>query len=502
MKHLPFRIPGIVFAVFFIALLSTACKGPETTVIRQVPTTATTDTVAQRDTTATGPSAIFRQLNIGELNRIPTLDPLFAQNASTMRTLQLVYEGLVRYDAKGSVVPGIAKEWTVSPDSLTYQFTLRNNTYYHDSDAFSNGIGRKLVAGDVKYAFERMAKIHVPENAAQLFMDIKGFQPYYREQHHVFNPEQRILSGVTGITTPDDSTVVFTLAKKDSHFLQKLSSPYAVIYPREAVTDNTPSQFKAVGAGPFTLSQRRGDSLYVFAKFKEYYNSGQPAINRVDVKVMSNESDLFKAFARGEIHLIPELGPGIMGSVLNSQGTLQPGYASDYSLSRPGGKTYYTLNFNRDAELSEEKALATGAVIDSTFRFSDLPGGIISFMNVSNHNSSVEFVRGDTVNITYSDDIFINRFISKLNSDLQRRGTNLQMNAIRTPTRNIGLYMHSNIPFYSGQSWPYGLDHYTLAGFSTTHLALYRNDINNLSFNIYPWWLDLRTVTLPALDNL
>ncbi|MGK7369613.1 MAG: ABC transporter substrate-binding protein, partial [Candidatus Halalkalibacterium sp. M3_1C_030] len=393
-------------------LIASGCKGPETTVVRQNPITASPDTAATTDTTASEPSAAFRQINIGEVNPIPTLDPLFANNASTMRAVQLVYEGLVRFNSTGTVVPGIAKSWTVENDSLRYTFTLRNNVYYHDSNAFSNGVGRKLKAADVKYAFERMAQISVPEHAARLFMSIKGFEPYFREQHNVFNPAKRVLNGVSGIQTPNDTTVVFTLEDRDTPFLQKLASPYAVIYPREAITNNNPNQFKAVGAGPFTLSQTRGDTLYTFSKFKNYYQADQPVLNRVDVLVKKRESDLFKSFATRNIHVIPELGLQTMQGALNESGTLKSSYSENYQLAELQGTTRYSLNYNANADLIKEKARNIAELFDTTDTFGNLPSDLIRFETYSKYGmdttqgreTAIQISTGDTLSITNTED--------------------------------------------------------------------------------------------------
>ncbi len=199
----PYKLLALV--LFFITLAG--CKQPETIVIDDDPTAA-----APSDTTADEPSAEaadFQQLVIGEYNSIPSLDPLFADNAASMRAIQLVYEGLVRLDAEGSVVPGMAESWEVSDDSLTYTFQLRNNIYYHDSESFSTGTGRRMSSGDVKFVFERMAQPGVPPTAAQLFMDIKGFDPYFHEQQNVYLPGQRKLEGISGIQTPGENSVVF-----------------------------------------------------------------------------------------------------------------------------------------------------------------------------------------------------------------------------------------------------------------------------------------------------
>ncbi len=497
---------GLSLGFVFAFILATGCKGPETTVVRQNPIAASPDTTATSDTTASEPSAAFRQINVGEINPIPTLDPLFAENASTMRALQLVYEGLVRLNRDGDITPGIAKEWTVANDSLSYVFTLRNNIYYHDSNAFSNGVGRKLKAGDVKFAFERMAMNSVPDHAAQLFMPIKGFEPFYREQHQVFNPKKRVLTGITGIEAPNDTTVIFRLEKQDPYFLQKVASPYALIYPREAITNNNPSLFKAVGTGPFTLSQNRGDSLYTFAKFKNYYNPDQPVVNRVDVMVKKRESDLFKSFSTRNLHLLPELGLQTIQGVLNEEGALKSSYSENYRLDAPDGSTYYSLNVNPGAGLSMQKAGAVASLFDSTDTFTGLPAGFIRFQknpesraqSEEQNNGTVTINKGDTLNVTNTDDSYSIQFLVMLRDKLNEQGATLQVFNIYTPTRNTGLYTAHSLPFYEGYS-PV-LSKETLLNFKIKHRALSHKEVENLNFNSYPWWIDMRNVTITTVQ--
>lgn len=497
----PISFARLALLVLIAFALATGCKGPETTVVRQNPIAAAPDTTATTDTTASEPSAAFRQVNLGEINPIPTMDPLFAENASTMRALQLAYEGLVRLNREGTVIPGISKDWTVADDSLSYTFTLRNNVYYHDSNAFNNGIGRKLKASDVKFAFERMALNSVPDNAARLFMTIEGFEPFYREQHNVFNPNKRMLNGVSGIETPNDTTVIIRLEEKDPNFLRKLASPYALIYPREAITENDPRLFKAVGTGPFTLSQNRGDSLFTFAKFKNYYNPDQPVVNRVDVTVKKRESNLFKSFSTRNIHILPELGLQMLQGVLDESGSLKSSYSEEYRLSNPDGSTFYSLNVNNDAGLSTGKAVAVAALFDSTETFNNLPADFIQFQMRANiesadgnqFDSQAAVVKGDTLTITNTDDSYSLQFLVKLRDKLNEEGATLRVYNIFTPTRNTGLYTTHSLPFYEG--YTPDMSHETVLSFRIQHRALSQKEVENLYFNAYPWWIDMRNVT-------
>ncbi|HPB64520.1 MAG TPA: ABC transporter substrate-binding protein, partial [Mesotoga sp.] len=52
------------------------------------------------------------------------LDPHRAAASGTYEMMFNVFEGLLKPDSKGNVVPAIAESYSISPDGLTYTFKL------------------------------------------------------------------------------------------------------------------------------------------------------------------------------------------------------------------------------------------------------------------------------------------------------------------------------------------------------------------------------------------
>lgn len=486
---------------FVVLLLAAGCKEPETVVVNQNPTAmAPADTAGPK---AVSNEASFRKLVMGEFDPIKTLDPLYAENAATMRAIQLIYEGLVRFDGHGSIIAGLAKDWSVSQDSLQYTFHLRPNVYYQDSQIFSTGTGRKLTAADVKYDFERMTQSGLPPHAANMFMAIKDFEPYYLEQHYVYNPKNRKLDDISGIQTPNDSTVVFELVNHDSNFLKKLATPYAVIYPKEAV-GNSLESFSPVGAGPFNFSQQASDSTLIFSKFQNYYAAGDIDLNRVDIKTHESESKLFRAMGEGDIYLLPQLGPQLFKSILNADGSLISSYTNRYTLERPSGVTKYVLRYNPQDHLSWSDARTVAGLIptgaDTSSYFNKFPDAYVTMSPLPDSpKSNGSTLTNHELYAAYSDDPFVRTFLGNLSKTLSGHQAALQMMDIRTPTRNTGLFVTSDQPLIPNKQW----DSYrALFQFKVQQVVLQRSEIKGLEWNRYPWWFNARGVTLPAEENL
>ncbi|MDZ7716150.1 MAG: ABC transporter substrate-binding protein [Balneolaceae bacterium] len=487
------KLESSKYLFFCIALMVVAisCKQPETITINADPVSAPNTDTASTDTATASQSADFMQLNMGELHAIHSLDPVFAKNTSTMRALQLLYEGLVKYNEEGNITPAVAKTWSVSDDSLTYTFTLQDDAFYQDSDIFPNGIGRKLVARDVRFVFERLAKATVPPHGAELFMSVLGFEPYFQEQHNVYNPEERKLPTIRGIATPNDSTVSFRLQDKDPHFIQKLASPYALIYPREAVRSNN---FTPIGSGPYKLSQVEGQTRFIFSKFKNYHGEA-PGLNRIDIITGQSESELFQSFVRGEIDFIPEMGPQMLKGLMADRNNLKPVYQNQYKLYRNSGRLHYIMHYNDGSDYSRTSAIALAQLVDSTTSITET-GDFIDLMVMQKDSANTAIA--DTTTFSYTEDPFTSWLLGTLNRKISAQSV-IQMQNIKTPTRDIGLYFEQYFSFTSSR--------YMISDTNALiNLVVYPAGLSNgtakgIHTNTFPWWIDLRNATISDSNN-
>ena len=74
--------------------------------------------------------------------------PPGAAEAIDIVVYQNIFEGLTRIDQNGAVQPGLASDWTISDDGLTYIFKLHDGVTFHDGTSFD--------AEDVKFTFDRI----------------------------------------------------------------------------------------------------------------------------------------------------------------------------------------------------------------------------------------------------------------------------------------------------------------------------------------------------------
>jgi peptide/nickel transport system substrate-binding protein len=60
----------------------------------------------------------------------------------------IIFSGLMTYDAKGNPIPDLAASYKFDPASLTYTFHLRDNVKWHD--------GQPFTAADVKFTLDTL----------------------------------------------------------------------------------------------------------------------------------------------------------------------------------------------------------------------------------------------------------------------------------------------------------------------------------------------------------
>ena len=108
---------------------------------------------------ATGQSSAEQVLRYAIINDPDGIDPGFTQNTFAAPFLHTMFQGLVTYDLNNELIPGLAKDWTISADGTVYTFTLRDGLKWSDGSA--------LTAEDFVYSWKRVMDPDFGSAAAQ-----------------------------------------------------------------------------------------------------------------------------------------------------------------------------------------------------------------------------------------------------------------------------------------------------------------------------------------------
>ena len=183
-----------------------------------------------------------------------SLDPHQTVAAGTREVLFNIFEGLVKPNSDGEMIPAVAEKYTLSEDGTTYTFTLREGVKFHN--------GQTVTAEDVVYSINRCAA--VPEGQEK--------------------PLVAAFSAVKSVEALDEKTVAVTIAQRDLEFISYMT---AAIIPADYENQDT----APVGTGPFRFVSRTPQQDFVMERFEDYW--GAPAwLDKVTYKICENADAL------------------------------------------------------------------------------------------------------------------------------------------------------------------------------------------------------------------
>jgi oligopeptide transport system substrate-binding protein len=285
-----------------------------------------------------------------EAANISTLDPAFARDLTIIWAANQLFNGLIQLNDQMEILPCIAKSWSVSESGTDYVFHLRNDVFFHDSPAFPGGRGRRVVAGDFVFSFNRIIDPRVASPGAWLFNNIKRSK------------------GITAFEALDDSTFCIHLERPFPPFLRLLSMQYCSVIPAEAIAFYG-NEFRRnpVGTGPFSFKMWLEGVKLVLVKNNSYFEeeNGQklPFLDAVSVTFVPDKQTAFLEFVKGNLDLMSGIDPTYKDELLTREGKLQPKYASRINLiTQPYLNTEY-LGFMVDATNREMKDKIPGKAI-------------------------------------------------------------------------------------------------------------------------------------------
>ncbi len=203
-----------------------------------------------------------------------TLDPQAADDGNERAVNDNIYETLLTRDNDMNIVPLLAESYE-QVDDTTWRFQLREGI------SFTNG--EPMNAEAVKFSIERVID---PE----------------------FNSEQlSFFETISGAEAVDDTTVEITTAGPDP-ILPARMYWLKIVPPEYAAADDVTFSENPVGTGPYKfVSWSRG--LEVVLEANEDYWGGAPAIKRVVVRPIPEESTRLAALQAGEVDLVRDLLP-------------------------------------------------------------------------------------------------------------------------------------------------------------------------------------------------
>lgn len=187
-------------------------------------------------------------------------------------------QGLMDINGKSEPVPGIATEWDIAPDLLTYTFKLRKGVLFHN--------GREVDAEAVKWNFERI-------------QDPKIGHPLMRSA----------LGNLKETQVLDKYTLRCVLQAPSAVFLADV-----VYYPCNLIAPDSAEQanMHPIGCGPFKFVRWERHSITELARFENYFETDAegnslPYLDGIIGRPKKEDQVRLTSLRAGEVDLIDNM---------------------------------------------------------------------------------------------------------------------------------------------------------------------------------------------------
>ncbi len=211
------------------------------------------------------------------------LDPHVATAFSSAQITSAVYEGLTGIDKDLRVIPALAESWEISPDGLSYTFTLRAGASFHN--------GRAVTPVDIVANLERVRDAKTASPIASRFAGIKTIEAVGSNQ------------------------VKLTLGEPSAPLLGQLAV-LAIVAP-EAAADLAR---KPVGTGAFKLKEWVPDTYILLEKNPTYWAKGLPYLDAAKFNIVPDAATRQIGMAGGTYRLAPAIDAATAAALKDKPG--------------------------------------------------------------------------------------------------------------------------------------------------------------------------------------
>jgi peptide/nickel transport system substrate-binding protein len=213
-------------------------------------------------------------LNFGVSADPPTYDCHATDTFAMVHSVAPFYSTLLKFDlARYPEIKGdLAREWSVSPDGLTYTFRLHQNVRFHD--------GTPLTSADVVATYERLRD--PPEGVVSL--------------------RRASFADIDAVEALDAHTVVFRLKAPNPAMLTNFASPFNCVYSAAKLREDPrfPVQ-NILGTGAFRFVEHVRGSHVAGERFADYFLPDRPFLDGIRASVIPQSSAMINALQGGQI---------------------------------------------------------------------------------------------------------------------------------------------------------------------------------------------------------
>lgn len=280
-----------------------------------------------------------------------TLDPALNSAVDGGNMLITLFETLLIIDQDNKVQPGQAEKYEVSPDGLTWTFTMRDGLKWSD--------GTELNAKDFEYTFKRIADTNV---AAPYAETVIGMIEGYKDAIDSKNPEKLNVKA-----SDDGKTLTIKLAYPCSYFDKIVAFGTMSPVQKATVEKNGDSWATKpetyVCNGPYTITEWTPSEKIVCKKNENYkggWDSSKIVNDKLTFLLLEDSSASYTAYTGGTAQLIKDVPTEEIP-------TLKKDKKDEFNVDPILGTYYLSMNLNKAPFNNKNVRKALSLAIDRDY---------------------------------------------------------------------------------------------------------------------------------------
>ena len=280
-----------------------------------------------------------------------TLDPALNSAVDGGNMLITLFETLLIIDQDNKVQPGQAEKYEVSPDGLTWTFTMRDGLKWSD--------GTELNAKDFEYTFKRIADTNV---AAPYAETVIGMIEGYKDAIDSKNPEKLNVKA-----SEDGKTLTVKLAYPCSYFDKIVAFGTMSPVQKATVEKNGDSWATKpetyVCNGPYTITEWTPSEKIVCKKNENYkggWDSSKIVNDKLTFLLLEDSSASYTAYTGGTAQLIKDVPTEEIP-------TLKKDKKDEFNVDPILGTYYLSMNLNKAPFNNKNVRKALSLAIDRDY---------------------------------------------------------------------------------------------------------------------------------------
>ena len=208
------------------------------------------------------------------------------------KVIRYLFEGLVSFDAKGKQHLEVAESITPNDDATKYTIKLKKGWKFTNGEA--------VTAKSFADAWSFAANVKNAQKTASRFSTIKGYDEL---QDANVDPKATL----SGLSTPDDYTLVVELNKPDSVFPTKLAHQSYFPLPSVAFKDIKKFGQAPIGNGPYKFKSWAHNKNIIIVPNKDYKGSRKVANNGIEYRVYTDEDSAYSDVLSSNLDVLDEV---------------------------------------------------------------------------------------------------------------------------------------------------------------------------------------------------